>query len=554
VAGIPLAIELAAARLSTISPTDLAERMGHQLDLLTAGTRTADRRQQTLEAALDWSYRLLSDREQAVLRRAAVFRGSFTLAAAEAVLAGRSVDSEHVADLLGRLADASMITMGHQQANRRYGMLEPIRQYGLKLLAKTGETAETRQAHVRYFAERSAELTEQFEAQKWSQLLTTGEPIIDDCRDSLSWAIDAGDSHRALGLAASIGSYWTVAGATREGLSVLANALETTPVVPSSERLRTLEHCAHFAIGVGEPADRWLDELEKVVAQGATEYSARAAGARGLLAYARGDLNQAMGLFANAYHASLEAEHEPVRTGTLLAECLTRVGRLDEADALLDELDRGEAQQDEYGNHYIAVARGMVAFCRGSLEVAEAHLETAVKAFGIQGSAAGQMESMMYLGWVALDLGKVRRTRLLVENSLALARKYAGALYEATSLWLLARLALQQGDTDGARVTLEVCTDVAVRRREAVSVAFALFVWADLAYLRNHPPRAAQLFGAAERALHGLPHIMPPTIGRGYAEATADLRDKMGTARFEHLTGVGHEMTRDDAIAYATSG
>ena len=240
--------------------------------------------------------------------------------------------------------------------------------------------------------------------------------------------------------------------------------------------------------------------------------------------------------------------------GVLLAECLIRVGQLDDAEQLLAELDELESDQDEYGNHWITVAKGMLAFCRGNLTPAEEHLEQAVAEFGQQRSVSGQMEAMMYLGWIALDLGKERRARMLAERSLALARREADVLYEATNLWLLARLALRRGELAEARARLGACTDVARRRRESVSLALALFVWADLAFHEGEIERSARLFGAARQALAAIPHMMPPSIGRGYDEAIAQLRGAIGAERTEALIAAGTGMSPDEAVELAISG
>jgi hypothetical protein len=164
------------------------------------------------------------------------------------------------------------------------------------------------------------------------------------------------------------------------------------------------------------------------------------------------------------------------------------------------------------------------------------------------------MESMMYLGWIALDLGKERRARMLAERSLAMARQEADVLYEATNLWLLARLALRRGELAGARTSLEASTDVARRRRESVSLAFALFVWADLAAHEGERERSARLFGAARQALAGIPHIMPPSIGSGHDETIDELRRSMGEDVFETIRRLGTEMSLEEAVEYAFPG
>lgn len=551
VAGIPLALELAAARLQSMSPAEMAGRMDDQFDLLTAGSRAGEPRQRTLEATMDWSYRLLAADERALLRRSAPFRGGFQLDAAEAVTTDIVVPLRKVADLLGRLVEASLMSAESSAGKTVYSMLEPVRQYGLRLLEDSGESDEIRRRHAGFFSDRAALLPGHFHAGRWTELMQQGKEISDDCREALNWALEAGQGDKALQLAASLGPFWAVAGATVEGFAAINTALAAAPARPTDDRILALDHCARFAIGIGEPADPWLDELDEWAEKlGTDEVFGRASGTRGLLAFARGDLNSALGLLADAYERDRRAESGQVR-GVLLAECYIRVGQLDEAEQILTELDKLESGRDEYGNHWITVAQGMLAFCRGDLAAAEHHLERAVAEFGRQRSGSGQMESMMYLGWVALDLGKERRARMLAERSLALARREADVLYEATNLWLLARLALRRGELAEARARLEACTDVARRRRESVSLALALFVWADLAAHEGKPERSAGLFGAARQALAAIPHIMPPSIGRGYDETIEKLCSAIGEDSVESLMAAGAEISPANAVEFA---
>ncbi len=139
--GLPLALELAAARIDALAAGALAERLDDRFRLLRAGSRTAPTRQQTLEAALDWSYELLADVERVLLRRLAVFSGGFTLEAAEEVCAGDGLERAQVADVLARLVEKSLVTTEERQGARRYRQLETIRAYATARLAEAEERA-----------------------------------------------------------------------------------------------------------------------------------------------------------------------------------------------------------------------------------------------------------------------------------------------------------------------------------------------------------------------------------------------------------------------------
>ena len=150
--GIPLAIELAAARVGTLSLEQISERLGSSLDLLTRGGRTAEPRQRTLKGALDWSHELLSEPEKVLFRRLSVFAGGWTLKAAETVASGDGVEEEVVLDLLSGLVEKSLaLAEEHGGSGLRYRMLEPVKQYAREKLEEAGESATVRRRHADFF-------------------------------------------------------------------------------------------------------------------------------------------------------------------------------------------------------------------------------------------------------------------------------------------------------------------------------------------------------------------------------------------------------------------
>jgi predicted ATPase len=148
--GIPLAIELAAARIKVLSPEQIAERLSDAFKLLVAGSRTALPRHRTLRGTMDWSYQLLSDREQILFRQLAVFSGSFTLDAAEAICGGDGIGSDDVLESVTMLVDKSLVSLGSRDGEARYRLLEVVRQYGHELLS-TEERAELREKHAVFY-------------------------------------------------------------------------------------------------------------------------------------------------------------------------------------------------------------------------------------------------------------------------------------------------------------------------------------------------------------------------------------------------------------------
>ncbi|MFE6870271.1 BTAD domain-containing putative transcriptional regulator [Kitasatospora sp. NPDC057692] len=216
--GLPLAIELAAARLRVMTARQIADRLDSRFALLTAGSRTLLPRQQTLRAVVDWSWDLLGKQERAVLRRLAVFAGGWTLEAAEAVCSdGAEVPGEEVADLLLSLVDKSLLVADLDgDGPPRYRMLETIHEYAVERLAEAGETAGTEGRHVEHFRElvRTAHLNVHGPAQlHWLAVL---EREHDNIRTALRRAVDRRDEGEALVLALGMSWYWSLRGFSRE--------------------------------------------------------------------------------------------------------------------------------------------------------------------------------------------------------------------------------------------------------------------------------------------------------------------------------------------------
>ena len=222
--GIPLAVELAAARTSALSPVDIAGRLNQRFTLLTSGTRTAEARQQTLRATVDWSYDLLGDAEQKVFDRLSVFQGGWTLHAAEEVVADPDMGPGEVLDVVGRLIERSMVVV-EPGPTTRYRMLETIRQYAVERLAARSQTDEIARRHAGHFRELAldSEMSLRGHGQRATlEALRADQPNI---RAALAWLGGPGrDPDAALSMAGSLGLFWHL-GRHMEGREVLGRLL-----------------------------------------------------------------------------------------------------------------------------------------------------------------------------------------------------------------------------------------------------------------------------------------------------------------------------------------
>jgi predicted ATPase/DNA-binding SARP family transcriptional activator len=233
--GMPLAIELAAARLRTMSIEQLANRLDDRFRLLTSGSRTALPRHKTLRAVVDWSWELLTDAERMVLRRLSVFSGGASLEAAESVCAGDAVEQEEVLELLTSLAEKSLLLTEGDGAPR-YRMLGTIKEYAAQRLVEVGESDLARQAHLGYFTELTETAEPHLRRAEQLEWLATLEAEHDNIGAAMREAIAAGEAQPAMRLAAAAGWYWWLGGHRAEGLELIVAATKTPGQVSDDVR------------------------------------------------------------------------------------------------------------------------------------------------------------------------------------------------------------------------------------------------------------------------------------------------------------------------------
>ena len=222
--GMPLAIELAAARVRALSLTEILDSLRDRFRLLTGGSRTAVFRQQTLRASVDWSHALLTEAERVLFRRLAPFMDGFDLDAAQAVGGGDDVERYQVLDMLGLLVDKSLVIAEDCGGRTRYRLLETVRQYAMEKLGESDEAVSIRSRHRDHYAAIAAALNAPART-GYQQLLEQMESEIDNLRAAFAWSLEDVEIEIALGLAVSLSPLWWGTGKIREGLAWLDLAL-----------------------------------------------------------------------------------------------------------------------------------------------------------------------------------------------------------------------------------------------------------------------------------------------------------------------------------------
>ena len=425
--GLPLAIELAAARVKVLPPQALLVRLEHRLPLLTGGGRDLPARQRTMRDAIAWSYDLLSPDEQALFRRLAVFAGGFTLASAEAVAAadGRLA----VLDGLVALVEQSLVRqMPGAGAEPRYQMLETVREFGLERLVSSGDADDARQRHAEHFLRVSADLMQASTILMDHASLTRVVAEHDNVRLALVWYDQHGEIDALLQLSSLLYGLWFSRGLYREGVQWVDRALERSQRVPSSTLIRALDGAGTLAIFQGDyvRATSFIEEgLALAQVLGDPSLMSEALTYAAFLAYRHRAFARAEELLAEARHILAgSAESEPGALPFLTLGGVVPFFHI-----------------------------GDLALVQGQFAQAATEYEEAIALFQAAGSETGLRDMQAGLAAVRYLTGDVPQAAALYGESLQQSHAMAFWPLVVSSLLGLAGIAIEVGDpVGGARL------------------------------------------------------------------------------------------------------
>jgi predicted ATPase/DNA-binding CsgD family transcriptional regulator len=594
--GIPLAIELAAARVRVLAPGQIAAGLSDRFRLLTGGVRGAPARQQTLAASLDWSYDLLDDGQRLALARLSVFAGSFELDAAGAVIAGEGIDRGDVLDLVTGLVEQSMVQVTRRQDTARYRLLETIRVDARRRLSELDDPARVRGRHLEFYAALAgrahAGLTSG-QPEPWVARLTAD---LDDLCAALDSAVAANDLRALVDLTEPIVRFWFERGLSREVHQQLHDAA-AAPGVPDGERVRGFQAAAALAFASCEPASCHRSASRAVAAARAADLGgALAVGLahRALSGVLAGlstseqvdtDVEQALDLAKRCGDASTHAHVLQFAGAALL---LSR--SIDAAYRLFQQGVR-VCEANDLAFHTPAAQAGPVAWLAwsGRLDRSHRHARRAVElsrqvgrpgweAVGLTGLAAvavlhgdhvraqewlsraqtvlgsralkGTHGGMWLRHWLALSAyasGDPEAARATAEEVVRIGRGGGSRLDEAIGEWLLGMVAQSQQRHDDARAHLEASRALSTAPRLPHTLGRSLLGLAELAREDEDLDEALQL---AHDALEVL-DAYGDRVGAGAAlETIADLAAALGEPeRSLRLLAASHRFHTDAGVA-----
>ncbi len=517
--GIPLAIELAAARASALPPEQIAARLGNSLGLLTGGGRLTAPRHKTLRGVFDWSYELLGEAERGLFARLSVFAGGWDLSAAEAVGAVGERERAEILDLLSHLVDKSLVLAEPGGSGTvRYRLLEPVRQYAREKLEERGEADDTSLRHATFFLALAEQAEPELTGHQQTEWLQRLETEHDNLRAALSWTLEHNEPELAARLAGALWRFWYTRGHVTEGRRWLERALS-------------------------DPEAVWVSARAKAL-RGA-----------GVLAYAQADGEQAVSSLEESVTVYREIEDKQGLAGALgnLGVVVTVRGDYERARALHEEslvLSRGIGSR---GGIALSVSNlGEVAYYQGDYEAAKAYWEEALH-LGREARNLSFGVTLNNLGGVVTILGDYERAAAVYEEAVALFRELGAKYGLAPSLQNLARLRLWRRDYEQAATLLRESIGIARETGDQATTAYCLERFAELAAAEERFDRAARLFGAADalREASGLPLS---TADVASLEPVLDAaRAQLDESTWERVWTAGRDMPLEQAIEYALS-
>lgn len=505
--GIPLALELAAARVKVLTAEQIATRLTDRFRLLTGGSRTGLPHHQTLRATIDWSHDLLSDEERVLLRRLAVFAGGFILEAAETVCAGDGVEPLGVLDLLTSLVDKSLVAAEESGGDVRYMLLETIRQYGLERLDASGETSGTRGLHLKWFLELAERAEPELQGAEQSAWLDRLEVEHDNLRAALDWAASgAHDAEVRARLAAALHRFWSMHGHLTEGRAWLDGAIKEDEAAAEAGR-GTSPGRAKAVYGAGVLA---FDQGDYARAEALLEQSladsrerddkvsvARALNHLALVRRARGEYSQAVALLEESERLCRATAQTWVLAQTLHALALTvrRLEDYERATALLEaSLPLWRQTGDKSGLAKSLAGLGVVARLHGDFAKARALHEESLAVYRELGHRREVADALLSLGTVARNEGDYSRAAALYQECLTLSREMGRQLQVAAALVNLANVNYYQGDNGRAGELAEEALSVLMPLGAKQQTAVCLWTLGNVALARGEGERAVMRY------------------------------------------------------------
>ncbi len=517
--GIPLALELAAARVRSLTVADINARLKDRYKILTGGSRVLQERQQTLRALVDWSYELLTEPEQTLLSRLGVFVGGFDMAAAEQVCSADPLTSDDVLDLVGSLVEKSLVMLEERDDGARYRMLETIRDYAREKLDQGGEAEATAIRHCEHYFAMAKEANHGLRGPQQADWIWKVEVELDNVRSAIALSLAGGiDPFIAVKFAVALQGFWILRGYSTEGRKLVQASLALPQIQASTV------------------AQAWALYVGAALAESQSDY----------------------GEARNMLETCLELRRElgnPVDIAATLSTL--SLARLQAGDA--DEAAAGESEAlqifrqlgDRVGEAIGLLHLGQISLHLGDDGRARGHLEKCLTIARDIKHQELEGECELVLGSSAFETGDRAQASVRLKRSLTVCREAGDKRGEANALWWLGKVDLQEGDLASARQRLEesLLAFRAFEMRE--ELLGCLEDQAILASAEGRHDVAASLAAMVDASRSRLGFARSARAEQRWQANLAGLREAVGAAEFDAASNDGKDWQVDEAIRNA---
>lgn len=555
--GIPLALELAAARVRHFTPSVLLARLERGSALLQRETRDVPARQQTLRGAIAWSYELLEPVERQVFRRLSVCVNGATQEAAERICSSEA--QEDIPTILDALVDKSMLLRrGREDQQQRYRQLQTLREYGLEQLSASAELESTRAAHASYYLSWAEQVAPRLSGAEQISWLDSLEQDYDNVRAALEWFLEgsAGREEQALRLCIALLGFWEIRGYMAEGLAFLERALSKRQIAPPSIQMQALYGAAFLALMLDDHtrAAELLRECQSLFRVGSDRTGmANILRLQGYLALATSSYKLARRLLNEALTIFLE-EGDTVKipaTREALAQIAIVQGEYTTAQSLLNKniaayQARGEQYRVAYPQYLLARALFL-----SQLDRAEARIlaEESLSLFRATGNKSLVAYTCSLLGQISL-LEKREEDTIIptVEESIATLKSLGDRSGAAESLITLARIKAYLHEYEAAKRCYEESWQLLKETVTKELEATCLEGYGEVLVALEMPEAAVTLWGTAATVRAAIAAPLPPVYQHSYHQAVARAREYLGEKNFRDAWAKGHLLPLEQVV------
>jgi predicted ATPase/class 3 adenylate cyclase len=556
--GIPLAIELASARVKVLTLEKINERLNDRFKLLTGGERTALPRQQTLKSLIDWSYDLLSEPEKILWRRLAAFSGGWTMDAAEEVCSGALINKDDILDLLNNLIEKSIIIFDERKD--RYRMLETIKQYGQEKLKEVSEQDLMKNKHLLYYTELAEFIKPKLIGPELKKELNKLEEDYSNYQSALTWSIEENKRQEGPRLAVVLCKYWHIRGFIFEGRRWLDSVLQQRDDIPKPILASILNYLGVFDYAQGE-YDKAQTELEDALElrkeSGDNKSIVDGLNVLGLLAYDKGEFDKAQKLHEECLKLQREIGDKlgiaiSINNLGLIFQDRKNVENEKYAQSLYNEglqlfREFGDTRRTATFLHFL----GNVFFDKKEFDTAKKYYEESLDLFRELGNTRPIAYSLGSLSNLAKNEGDYLKAKSLFEESLSLTEQIGDKMGMSINLTNLGEIFFYLGDYEKSYSLLKKGLTILLELGNHIFISINVLEFVQLILRNNDFATSVVLLGAIEKALSSKGVVFETETLNKYEKTIALLRDKLTEEEFNKYMKEGEALSLEKAAETA---